>query len=187
MKKSYLIAVLSPVLLVLAGCSTYSVPRYASSPKISIALRNLHNKYPSGHFTVKKFTPPANKTGNCRLAGPVVVPDKGSYTGYIRTSLINELKLASMYKSSSGIPVASNISKIDFSSNSGTWYINTQVHIGDQQPLSIQEKYGYRTSFGAISACNETAQSYEAAVQNLISKIIASPQFEAALKSQSSM
>jgi hypothetical protein len=121
------------------------------------------------------------------LAGPVVVPDKGSYTGYLRTSLVDELKLASMYKSEDGIEITGNVQKIDFSSNSGTWYIKGQITVDDQQPASIREAYDYRTSFGAISACNETAQSYEAAVQEFISKLIASPQFEASLREQTSM
>lgn len=187
MKKRYVLSTLAPLLLILAGCSTFSVPRYASSPNIAVTLRSLHDKYPNGFFTVRKFTQPDKKVGNCRMAGPIVTPDSQSYTGYIRTSLIDELKLASMYKSVGGATITGSIKKIDFSSNSGVWIINGQVNIGKEQPLSMKESYHYRTSFGAISACDEVARSYEAAVQDFISKIVASPQFEEALKAQNAM
>lgn len=182
MKKHHLLLVLAPILLTLSGCETYSVPRYSSSPNIEIALRALHNKYPNGAFTVSDFTSSAGKAGDCRLAGPVVTPDGESFSTYISTSLKDELELASMYKKTGGIAITGNVQKADFNSNSGTWIITGQINIGDQQPITVKESYDYRTSFGAVDACREAAQAYESAAQDFISKVIASPQFEAALK-----
>lgn len=184
MKKQHLVFLLAPVVLVLSGCASFVAPPYASSPDIAISLRHLHQKYPNENFTVGTFSEPAEDAGMCRLAGPIVIPGHQSFTGYLRTSLMDELKLARMYSKSGGISITGNVQKITFSSNSGTWYINANIKIGNQPPLSIKESYDYDSSFGAMAACNATAQSYELAVQKFISQLISSSQFEAALKAR---
>lgn len=45
--------------------------------------------------------------------------------------------------------------------------------------MSVSENYAYTSSFYGETACNQTAQAFMPAVQNLVGKIVRSPEFVA--------
>jgi len=65
-----------------------------------------------------------------------------------------------------------NLQKIDFDSLDGTWYITMTISSSNGKSYQVSEEYDYRTAFFAETACKQTAQALEPAVQNLIAKII---------------
>lgn len=184
-KKYLAVLALGAGLTALAGCDSFSVPPYASAPNTAISLRNLHQSYPKALVKVADFTPPHDKgkTGiTCRAVGPVDTPGNQSFTQYIRTAFVDELNLAQMYSNTGNVEVSGDVDKIDFSSTSGAWIINAQVTVSNEPVYKVREKYAYHSAFFGETACADTAQAYEAAVQAFISKLISAPQFEEALK-----
>ena len=62
----------------------------------------------------------AEKIGG-RGVGPIKTPDGETFANFIRKGLVDELKLAEVYSSSSPVTLTGNLDSIDFSSTSGTW------------------------------------------------------------------
>jgi hypothetical protein len=136
-------------------------------------------------ISVKDLVPAKGSNGSayslsCRLGARVETADAESFAAYIKKALVDEMKIAEVYSPTGKLVVAGKIKKLNFSSNTGTWIINTDITIGSGAPFSVDEIYDYRTSYAGDSACRQTAQSFEGAVHELVSKIIAQPAFKKA-------
>jgi|SRR5690625_4954058 len=186
MNKYYVSVPLFLIVISLMGCATAPVPRYSSSPNTAVKLQEFHSTYPSVLFSVGDFSKPASADGEqlCRLGAHISMPDNQSYTQYIRNSLVDELSLAKMYRDSGGALISGKIQKIDFSSTSGTWVINGLINVGSES-YTVNENYGYSTSYFGGSACRATAAAFQSAVQDFIKKIITNPKFKKTLRSLS--
>ena len=160
---------------VLSGCSTYAAQRYSISADNVTALRALGGKTLNvGSFTSSQ---PGLKEIMCRGVGPIKTPDGEPFADFIRKALIDELRMANAYAVNAPITLTGNLTQIDFSSNSGNWTLALTVSSSNGKSLTITENYPYTTSFYGETACNQTAQALMPAVQNLVGKVVRSPEF----------
>jgi hypothetical protein len=163
--------------ILLSGCSTYSANRYSISVDNVTALRSLNGQTLNvGAFSA---TVPGQKEIMCRGVGPIKTPDGEPFAEYVRKALLDELKISNSYSPSSLVTIAGNLDEIDFSSNTGSWKLALTVKASNGKSMSVSENYSYTTSFYGETACNQTAQAFMPAVQNLVGKIVRSPEFVA--------
>lgn len=173
--------VLSVIAVLVSGCSTYSASRYSISTDNVVALRSLNGKTVNvGAFSAST---PGQKEIMCRGVGPIKTPDGEPFAEFVRKAMLDELRIANIYSSSAPVTLTGNLDSIDFSSNSGNWNLALTIRSSNGRSMSVSESYAYTSSFYGETACNQTAQAFMPAVQNLVGKIVRSPDF-AALVSQ---
>ena len=183
------LAVILLVALVSTACSTFKVPRYGLSAENVVGLRKLGEKVNVGGFTA---SPPGRAEIGCRGRGPVKTLDERPFEDYIRRALIEEFKLAEMLSESAPVTLTGNLSKLDFSSTKGQWFMDMTVTSSNGRSLAVSSVYEYNPGpvlqlFGNQSsvderACAETAQAFPAAVQVMIGKFVHHPDFATLLK-----
>jgi len=161
--------------LFLSACSTFTVDRYSISIDNNEAIKNVlqDKKIDVDEFSSKDV----QRSIDCRIVGPVVIPDGKTFAQYIKKALIDELKLAGNYDKLSPIRMSGLLKEVDFSSTSGTWYVVVQVKLNNGVSFEIHEEYDYRTAYIAQVACMNTARAFMPAVQDLVYKIITHPDF----------
>lgn len=167
--------ILAATAVFISGCSTYSSSRYSVSTDNVVALRTLGGKMLNiGDFSATK---PGQKEIMCRGVGPIKTPDGETFADFVRKAMLDELKMANAYSSSAPTIISGNLDAIDFSSNSGTWSLALTVKASSGKSMSVSENYSYTSSFYGETACNQTAQALMPAVQNLVGKVVRSPEF----------
>lgn len=114
----------------------------------------------------------------CRGVGPIKTPDGETFAEYVRKAMLNELKLSNSYLASAPVTITGNLDAVDFSSGSGTWDLALTVRSSNARTMSASESYAYTTSFYGETACNQTAQAFMPAVQNLVGRIVRSAYFQ---------
>lgn len=169
--------VLSAIAVLASGCSTYSATRYSISTDNVVALRSLNGKTVNvGAFSAST---PGQTEIMCRGVGPIKTPDGEPFAEFVRKAMLDELKIANIYSSSAPVTITGNLDAIDFSSSSGNWNLALTVRSSNGKSMSVSESYGYTSSFYGETACNQTAQAFMPAVQNLVGKVVRSPEFVA--------
>lgn len=174
MKKLLIVA---SVILALSGCSTYSTPRYSTSTDNIISLRSLAGKVVNvGPFTAKE---PGLNEIMCRQSGPVNTQDGEPFSEFIRKALIDELRMANVYSASAPVTLTGRLDNIDYDSNNGSWDLSLTIKSSNGKSVSLTEHYSYTTSFIGKTACAQAAQALVPATQNIIGKLVRSPEFNA--------
>lgn len=176
MKKS-IVAI--PLAVLLTACSTYTAPRYAINADTNVALKALG----ATNVAVGSFSGPASFDSSCRAAGPLAPPDGMTHTDYLRKALEDELKVAGAYAASSPrVTLSGNVNILEFSSSrgltGGSWDIDLTLKSSNGKSMRAFERYEFESGFAAITACKQTAEAYMPTVQNLIAKIVRSPEFK---------
>lgn len=172
-------ATVAVALSILSGCSTYSASRYAVNTDNVVALRALGTKSVNvGPFTAAK---PGEKEIMCRGVGPIKTLDGEPFSEFVRKALVDEMKIANVYSATAPVTLTGNLDALDFSSSSGGWNLALTVKSSNGRTLSVSEQYVYTTSFYGETACNQTAHAFMPAVQNLVGKVVRSPEFPALL------
>jgi hypothetical protein len=167
--------VLCSLAILTTGCSTYSSSRYSTDTDNVVALRAIKDQSVNvGEFTASK---PGEKTIMCRGVGPIKTPDGETFSEYVRKALMDELKMSEVYSTSAPVEITGNLDAIDFSSTNGTWNLSLTVNSTNGKSMSVSEEYSYTSSFYGETACNQTAQALMPAVQNLVGKVVRSPEF----------
>ncbi|MEH6343864.1 MAG: hypothetical protein V7785_02165 [Bermanella sp.] len=161
----------------LAGCSTYMVNSYG----VSVDNVESMKTHPGTSLSVNSFKSlkPGVSSIQCRGAGPVATPDKSTFEAYINKALISELKLAGIYSETSPISIDGYFEKLDFDSTigSGKWIFSVNVSSDTGSAYTLSSIYPFSTNWVADKACQQVAQAFVPAVQNLIKDIISHPQF----------
>jgi hypothetical protein len=169
-------------LVVLAGCSTYAVPRYSISADNVVALKSIGNNVSVGAFTQTKVQNQKPDELMCRAVGPIKTPDGQPFSEFIRGSLISELKIAGVYADAAPITLTGHLDSIDFSTVGGSWKIQLTLTSSNGKSMTQKEDYPYTSSYYGETACNQTAQALMPAVQDLLAKFVRSPDFSSLLK-----
>lgn len=177
--KQYLLAL---SVLTLTACSTFTPQRYSISADNNVALKSMG----VSNIGVGAFTGPASFDRACRGAGPIAPPDNMSFEAYIQKALSDELKVAGMFDDKAPNTTLSGIvEQLSFSSSrgltGGEWIINLRVNSSNGKSISVSEHYLFESGFIADTACKQTAEAYLPAVQNLIGKLVKSPEFKSLL------
>lgn len=170
----------SSVLLVvsLSSCSTYMPQRYTISADNNVALKASGGS----DINVGIVRGPASFDNSCRAAGPISPPDDMSFEAYIRKALIDELKIAGMFNDHAPrITLTGAVEQLSFSSTrsvtGGTWDIGLRVVSSNGRSTFVAEHYEFKSGFDAVTACKQTAEAFLPAVQDLIGKLVKSPDF----------
>jgi hypothetical protein len=161
--------------LLVVGCETYMAPRYGISADNVVALKSLA----PGQIKVGAFTDPKQFGDGCRAAGPIKVGDGLTFAGYIRKALIDEMKIAGVYNENGNVTLTGSVDNLAFSSTVAFWDIGLTVTSSNGKSVSVQEHYQFPGAFAAVTACKRVSDGYYPAVQNLLQKLIASPDFRA--------
>lgn len=156
-----------------AGCETYSAPRYGMSADNIVALRALA----PNRIAVGTFAEPQKFADGCRAAGPITAADGMGFAAYIRKALIDELKIAGVYDERGPVTLTGSLDHLAFSSTVAWWNLTLTVRSSNGRSVTVQEEYKFDGAFAAVTACKKVADAYFPAVQNALQKLIASPDF----------
>lgn len=172
-----------PIAVLLSACSTYTTPRYAINADTNVALKSIG----ASDVAVGSFSGPKTFDASCRAAGPLAPPDGMSHTAYLKKALEDELKVAGAHASSSPkVTLTGTVNKLEFSSSrgltGGTWDIDVTLNSSNGKTMAAFEHYEFESGFIADTACKQTAEAYMPTVQNLIGKIVRSPEFKSLLQ-----
>lgn len=164
--------------LVLSGCSTYMPQRYSISADNNVALKAIG----VGNINVGSFKGIANFDNACRAAGPLAPPDNMSFEAYIQKALADELKVAGKFDDKTPkITLSGAVEQLSFSSSrgltGGSWDIGLRINSSNNKSSYVSEHYEFNSGFVADTACKQTAEAFFPAVQNLIGKLVKSPEF----------
>ena len=178
-----IIAIFISLALLIAGCSTYTTPRYAINADTNVTLKALGES----KIGVGPFTGPTNFEPACRAAGPLAPPDGMSHTAYVKKAFEDELKVAGIYAADTPrITISGTINKLEFSSaralTGGSWDIDLSLSSSNGKTMRTAEHYEFESGYSATTACKQTAEAYLPAVQDLIGKTVRAPEFKTLLK-----
>ncbi len=168
--------------IAVAGCSTYAAPRYSIAPTNIAALRAFRGQAVNvGPFTAAK---PGRNEITCRAVGPTRTPDGEPFEEYIRKAFIADLSIAEVYSAAAPVTLTGRVDALDFSSGltDAAWDIAVTISSSNGKSVSVDNRYPFSGNFVGEVACNQTAQALMPAVQDLIGKIIAHPDFAALLR-----
>ena len=166
-------------ILAVSACSTYTPQRYSISADNNVALKAIG----VGNINVGAFSGPKVFDNACRGAGPIAPPDNISFEMYIQKAFADELKVAGVFDDKTPKMILTGaVEKLSFSSSrgltGGEWDISLRVNSSNGKSVSVSEHYEFESGFSAITACKQTAEAYLPAVQNLIGKVVKSPDFK---------
>lgn len=158
----------------LSGCAFKTSPYGASVQNVE-AIKATKLK-PVAVASFKSSKPGLNSI-TCRAAGPVTV--EPSFESYIEKALIDELKLAGAYDPASPVRLSGTLEAVDFSSGmtDGKWTFALALANGRNESFTTKSSFGFSGSFVADRACQEVAQAFGPAVQQLIKDVVKNPQF----------
>ena len=154
--------------------------------RYTIAVDNIVTMKEVGvaHIVVGEFTKSADFSDHCRGAGSIAPPDNVTISEYIRKAFVDELKMAALLsrgEQADKITLTGTIDHLSFSSikylNRGYWKIGLQVRSSNGKSHHVMESYEFNSGFSALTACIQTAQALLPATQNLIGKLVKSPEF----------
>jgi hypothetical protein len=160
--------------LTLAACDTFTAAPYGISPDNNLALKTALGDQ---NVAVGPFTMQAQVDNSCRAAGPIRLPSDVTFEAYIQKAFTDELKLAGRYDPQSPVTLTGKVTELSFSSTSGSWDIALTLDSSNGKTSSASEHYEFHTSYSAVSACRNVADAFQPAVQALIAKVVAAPNF----------
>lgn len=182
------IIVIALFALVLSACSN-APQRYGISTNNHMSLKALKASG-IGNINVGTFTRTADLSNNCRLLyGNIALPDKMSFEGYIQKGLIEELTVADMFDDKNAvITLTGVVEQLSFSTmtslmGGGSWDIGLRVNSSNGQSTYVSEHYEFEASGQVWAACSQTANAFTPAVQDILGKLITSPDFKSLVTS----
>jgi hypothetical protein len=177
MKSSIMKIFVVTVALTLTGCG-YTINQYGASVENVMVIKNSGAKPAS----VASFTSyqPGMSSIFCRGAGPVETADNSSFEAYIQKAFVDELKLAGLYDPASRIILQGKVENIDYQSNvgDGKWFISLTISSNKNSGYTVSSTYNFSTNWVADKACQQVAQAFVPAVQQLILKTFSDPRFK---------
>lgn len=92
---------------------------------------------------------------------------------------MNELKLSEVYAEDAKVKLSGHFTKLNFSSGStkSSWHIVLEVRSSNGSSTTVEEVYKFPFSLIANSVCGQAAQAFVPAVQDLLGKLVHSPDF----------
>lgn len=165
--------------LALSACS-YAPQRYSISATNNMALKTSG----VGNINVSSFTKTADFNSNCRGTGGVIgAPGNMSFEGYIQNGLVEELKIAGMFDDKTPkITLSGDVEQLSFSSMrsiiGGAWDIGLRVNSSNGKSTYVSEHYEFDAGIAALTACQKIADNYMQATQNVLGKLVTSPEFK---------
>ena len=164
----------------LAGCETTSTRPYQTSTDNVMAYQNAFKgsdaKVKLGTFTT---TEGVDTSPTCRMMGALEVSPGKTPVDFIASAFKDELFEAGVYDGASDNVINGNINELKFNSfGTGKWTINMNVSSAAMPGgYDVSTEYTFKTSYSAIRACQNVVDAFTPAVQELLGKVVASPDF----------
>ncbi|RCU50434.1 hypothetical protein DU002_08400 [Corallincola holothuriorum] len=180
MNKLFACAAISVALVALSGCVNTTGSAYVPSTNNVIRLQNLLGEN-GQEIRLDKFTE-SDAIGElvCRLGAPIEPTPGKTNAQYIFDALQTELFMANVYDAKSAVKVSGELSAIGFSSVSpATWNISLKMRSNMSEGYVVHTRYSFQTSYDGKEACQNVADAFSPAVQQLINDVISHPGFPA--------
>ena len=168
------------MLFVLAACETTSSRPYKASTEnilaIQQAMHSSSSKVQIGNFTAADGV---NVEPTCRAMGALEVAPGQSPVTYIKDAFQEELFNAGVYDITSGMQINAQITELKFNSfGTGSWTVAMKVS-SDSLPegYTTHVEYSFKTSFSAISACQNVIDAFQPTVSELLNRVVRDPNF----------
>jgi hypothetical protein len=164
----------------LAGCETTSTRPYETSTDNVIAYQSAFKasgaKVKLGTFTTSENV---DTSPTCRMMGALEVLPGKTPVDFIASAFKDELFEAGVYDGASDMVINGNINELKFNSfGTGKWTINMNVSSSAMPDgYDVSTEYSFKTSYSAIRACQNVVDAFTPAVQDLLGKVVASPDF----------
>lgn len=159
--------------LFLQACS-FTAPSYQAADANKKILVNTIKKLAVVH---EKSSVDDESSIMCRTAGSVSLPGGMPFSEYLLNALKDELKAADKLDEK-GEKLFVKLMRISFTTAGSTnWYIDASYRIADKN-ITIATVYNDRSSFAAISACNNVARYFSKAVETHLSQLFNDPVFQ---------
>lgn len=171
------------VVFALSACMR-NVDSYNSDPYIVSAL----STYSGQKISVAEFESSLGEGGvnQCRGYSIITTPGEGGLVRYIQDAFISELELANAYSPDSPIVLKGKVTQISLSTlTGGEWIIKMTLMSNNGRSISAREQLHFKTNIVGQSACQVAGDTYFYAVQNLLRKLVSSPNFPNLLKPSS--
>ena len=175
--------------LQLVGCANISMNQPKASIETTAALRTASlTPAAVGKFSLDPSAPTdMDKGHNVRGTNSVASPIGGSFAQYLRESLRVELEAAGLYDAASNAVISGTLkqSQADAAIGTGTAklaarFVATRVGaVKYDKELSVNDSW--ESSFVAATAVPLAAAKYEGLYRKLVAKLLADPDFRAAL------
>jgi len=176
--------------LFLAACGTYMPQRYSISADNNVALRSIGAANINvGPFKGDESFDPACRGGSrgvswwisTGMAVSIDLPDGMSFEAYIQKALADELKVAGIFNEKSPkVTLTGVVEHLDFSTTSSSyWDIVLRVNSSIGTSTLVREHYEFPYAFAGTTACQNAADAFPRTVQDLIGKLVKSPDFKA--------
>jgi hypothetical protein len=166
-------------LIALAGCDSYSAAPYSISADNDIAMKSALG---TEHVGIGPFTAAKEFDTNCRLAGPIQLPEGLTFPTYVQKAFADELKVAGLYDEKAPIVLSGVVDDLKFGSMSGDWDITVTLNSTNGKSMTASEHYEFHTSYSAGAACHNVADAFQPTVQGLVGKVVTAPEFHALLR-----
>lgn len=172
------------IALTIVGC-THVADRYSMSGDNVAAIRAVGGQsFNVGAFGASQGV--AETSISC-AAVAISPPDNISFAEYIRSALVTELKIANAYSTTSPTTITGNIEALEVDASAlsltGQWRIVLKASVNGKV-LSVTEQYIFRSQSLNMTACEGASRRLGAAVQNLLGKLVAAPEFAGVVRSR---
>lgn len=179
MKSIFAVAAASAALVLVSACETTSSRPYTVSTENVMAFQSALK---DTKVQIADFTTAADVDANmtCRALGALEVAPGKTPVEFIEGAMRDELFSAGVYDTSSPTVINGEVRTLEFNSlGTGSWNIALNVSSSTlPQGFTVETNYTFKTSFSAVSACQNVIDAFTPAVQGLISDVIKHPQFE---------
>ncbi|MBL8555156.1 MAG: hypothetical protein JNL41_12810 [Phenylobacterium sp.] len=166
--------------LMLAGCDTTS-PMAGYTPSTNnilgfqSALKPSGTSVKTGDFTAT----PGVEIPTCRMAGKLDVTAGKPLELYVKEAMQAELFQAGVYDANSGVVISGRLDQLKVNTfGTGSWELGLQV-TSSKDPVGyhVQAIRTFKSSYSAMSACQNATNAFAPTVQDLLGQVIANPGF----------
>lgn len=166
--------------LTLCACETTSSRPYTASTENILAFQSAL-KPSDVKVQVSPFTMASGVSEDlsCRALGALEVAPGKSAREFVEGAMRDELFAAGVYDTA-GKAIKGELVTLDFNSmGTGSWDLGLKLS-SDSLPdgYTVETHYRFKTSYSAIKACQNVIDAFTPAVQELIGKAIADPNFK---------
>lgn len=157
--------------LMLSGCASNNIQPYKADASDFVDLAKSTHE----HFSIENVSMPEGDTNAimCRLNGNIYLPNKMTYSEYVRYALEKALIATNkMGDKKSSRKINLKLTTVNFCSVSGKWEIIGELTVDNGKPVAVKSSTDYGTSYDAYSACRNVADAFPNAVTNFIKEIV---------------
>ena len=166
--------------LTLGACETTSSRPYTPSTANIMAFQSAFED-DEQKVQLAAFTTAEGVEGDmtCRALGALEVAPGKAPVAFIEGAMRDELFAAGVYDQTNGTTIDGEITQLDFNSfGTGSCKIGLKLS-SEAAPdgYEVSTDYSFKTSYSALKACQNVIDAFTPAVQELIGKAVADPQF----------